>query len=63
MLFLQHYLHQLKVIGNIFIGGQQQATYAAGRVYVSTEFNTKEKALAGIYAPKKVKIGASVVKI
>jgi hypothetical protein len=44
---------QLRVIGNILIGGQQEATCAAGRVYVPADFNTKEKALSGIYAPKK----------
>jgi hypothetical protein len=43
----------LKVIGNILMGGQQEATCAAGRVYVPADFNTKEKALSGIYAPKK----------
>jgi hypothetical protein len=44
------------------MGDQQEATYAAGRVYV-TDFNTKEKAISDIYAPKRVKIKASVVKI
>jgi hypothetical protein len=44
---------QLKVTGNILMGGQQEATCAAGRVYVPADFNKKEKALSGIYAPKR----------
>jgi hypothetical protein len=33
------------VIGNILVGGQQEATCAAGRVYVPTDTNTKKSPL------------------